>query len=459
MSDILVVDDNENYLKVIALRLESEGYGVKTAATSGEAIQSIREKPFDLTLLDLKLKETDGLSLMEELHAIRPEMPIIILTGHGSIESAVEAMQKGAQGYLTKPFDYREMLLQIEKCLEKRSLIEEVSRLKDLVKERYGFDNIVDKSKKMEKVLEQISLAADSDSVVHIEGESGTGKELIARTLHVASPRRSGPFVAVNCAAIPETLLESELFGYQMGAFTGAVKSNKGFFLRANGGSLFLDEISEMPLSMQPKLLRVLEDKRIYPLGGGEAIKVDTHIITASNKNLREEVSKGNFREDLFYRIHVIPIVLPPLRERRESIPFLARHFLIQYARKMKKNVKRFSPGAMHKLMGHDWPGNVRELKNSIEYAVAMSTGNVITEDLFLHVGSAEDQSPPSFKNAKEQFERQYLSDLISRAHGNVSVAAKMAAKHRPDLYELFRKYGINPADFRQTGSGKADDA
>lgn len=453
MSRILVVDDDEALRQVLKMRLEAEDYQVTAVEMPRDAVAVMRENTFDLALVDLMLKNQDGLRLMEDIHAIRPETPIIILTGHGSIESAVTAMKRGAQGYLTKPFDHRELLLQISKCIEKRDLLEEVTRLRQLVKERYGFDNIVGKSEKMERVLEQVSLAAGSDSVVHIEGESGTGKELIARALHVASQRRDGPFIAVNCAAIPENLIESELFGYERGAFTGAVKTRDGFFKRAHGGSLFLDEITEMPLAMQPKLLRVLEEKRVYPIGGSKTVEVDVRIITASNRNLKGEVKKGAFREDLFYRIHVIPIRLPPLRERKEEIPFLVRHFLAEFSRKMGKEVRRVSPGAMQRLMAYDWPGNVRELKNAVEYAVAMSTGDVVTRNLLMHVEEDLSEPFPTFKEAKRQCEREYLLRLIRRTGGNISVAARLAGKYRADLYTLFRRYGIEPDDYRDTGS------
>jgi two-component system response regulator GlrR len=280
-------------------------------------------------------------------------------------------------------------------------------------------------------------------------GESGTGKELIAKNLHLASPRRDGPFVPINCAAIPETLLESELFGYEKGAFTGASKAKKGLFVQAHKGTFFLDEISEMSLSMQAKLLRVLEEGEFYPLGGGKPAKVDVRVVAASNKNLEEEVDKGHFRKDLFYRINVIRIALPPLRERKEDIPPLVKHFLKKISRKMRKEIAGFSPNALRKMIHYHWPGNVRELENTIESAVAMSLKNVITQDLILQTQPLEEEGLKSFKEAKLDFEKTYLTQLIEFTQGNVTQAARLAGKHRADLYELFKKHNLDPAAFR----------
>ncbi|MGD2270582.1 MAG: sigma-54 dependent transcriptional regulator, partial [Desulfobacterales bacterium] len=294
MEKILVVDDDRNILTVIQMRLEAEKYQVLKATDSKRAIQFSKNNEIDLAIIDLILKEEDGIELMEKLHQINPDIPVIILTAHGSIDSAVQAMKKGAFNYLTKPFNYEELLMQINSCLEKSRLSKEVKNLRYLCGERYGFSNIIGNSDEMRKVLDQVSQAAETDSTVHIEGESGTGKELIAKSLHLASSRKNGPFVAINCAAIPETLLESELFGYKRGAFSGASRDRTGLFVEAHRGTFFLDEISEMPVSMQTKLLRVLEEREFYPLGSSKTVKVNTRLITASNKNLSEEVEKGN---------------------------------------------------------------------------------------------------------------------------------------------------------------------
>jgi two-component system response regulator GlrR len=386
---------------------------------------------------------------MEDVHRINPNIPVIILTAYGTINSAVNAMKKGAYSYLTKPFDGHELLVQIDNCLEQRRLSTEVKRLRNLVKEKYGFDNIIGKSKKMIKVFEQVTLAAATDSNVYIEGKSGTGKELIAKTLHVASARKDGPFVALNCAAIPENLMESELFGYEKGAFTGASSSKKGLFAEACSGTFFLDELSEMPLSMQVKMLRALEEKEFYSVGGRQTIKVDARIIAASNKNLEQEIKNGNFREDLFYRIHVIPIKLPPLNERKEDIPILSRHFLQKFSTEMGKEIEAFSTNAMQKLISYPWPGNIRELENTIECAVAMTKRNIITEDLILQTQNINIEGLKPFKRAKESFEKNYLIQLLELTRGNVSQAAKLAGKYRADLYELIKKYNLKITDFR----------
>ncbi len=450
MEKIMVVDDDPSILKVIRMRLEAQGYRVTTASDAPTAIRLAEGDLFDLVLVDLKLNGTDGIDLMQALHQINPEVPVIILTAYGTIKSAVDAMKKGAYGYLTKPFDHEELLLQTQNCLERSRLTQEVKNLKKIVKRRYGFENIITKSDRMETVLDQVAQAAESDSNVYIEGESGTGKELIARTLHLASARKDGPFVAINCAAIPETLLESELFGYQKGAFTDAASSKKGLFFQANHGTFFLDEISEMPLAMQAKFLRVLQEKEFYPVGAQKTIKVDTRFIASSNRKLDAEVKKGTFREDLFYRIHVIVIQLPPLRRRKEDIPLLANYFLNKYARQIQKEISGFAPAALQRLMLHDWPGNVRELENTVECAVALATQNIIPATSILPNQSVAEGGLQSLKDAKESFEKNYLIQLLELTRGNVSQAAKLAGKYRADLYDLLRKYGIKAADYRK---------
>jgi len=446
---ILVVDDDRNILKVIRMRLVSGGYYV-TPVTGAEAALKLAEKePFDLALIDLKLNGQDGIQLMENIHHINPHIPVIILTAHGTIKSAVHAMKKGAYSYLTKPFDGHELLQQINNCLEKNRLSKEVKRLRELVEQTYGFDKIIGNSDKIKRVLAQVAQAAATDSNVYIEGESGTGKELIAKSLHVASNRKDGPFIAVNCSAIPENLMESEMFGYEKGAFTGADRSKKGLFVQADFGTFFLDEISEMHSSMQVKMLRALEEKEFYPVGGRQTVKVDCRIIAASNKNLEQEIEKGNFREDLFYRIHVIPIKLPPLSERKEDIPILSRYFLQKISREMGKEIEEFSTDAMQKLISYPWPGNIRELENTIECAVAMTKRNIITEDLILQTQNISPEGLKSFKYAKESFEKNYLIQLFELTRGNVSKAADLAGKYRADIYELIKKYNLKLTDFR----------
>jgi two-component system response regulator GlrR len=451
MNKILVVDDDQSILQLIKIRMELENFQVFTAMDSENALAKVHAGIFDLALLDLKLNGSSGLDLMEDLHKIYPDMPIMILTGYGTINSAVEAMRKGAFSYLTKPLDFHELISQIKDCLEKNELPRDPRKQQQVIKERSGFDNVITKSEPMQKVMQQVAQAATTDSIVFITGESGTGKELVARNLHMASPRKDGPFVAINCAAIPENLLESELFGYEKGAFSGAQKRKPGLFAEAHGGTFFLDEISELPLSMQAKLLRVLEDKKIVPLGSTtKETTIDARILAVSNKNLEEEVKKGNFREDLFYRIHVISIAIPPLRDRPDDIRLLANHFLSKFSKDMGKRLVGFSANALHKLIRHSWPGNVRELENAVKSAVIMVDDEVITEDVILSAQRSGKNELKALKGAKEDFERNYLMQLLVLTRGNISQASKIAGKYRADVYELLKKYNLNPADFRK---------
>jgi two-component system, NtrC family, response regulator GlrR len=448
---VLIVDDDRNLLELLAMRLESSDFLVTAAGREQDAKDAAAAQLFDAAIVDLQLERQDGISLMEELHQLNPGMPVIILTAHGSIESAVDAMKRGAATYLTKPFDARELILHVERALETRRLSTEVARLRGLVTERYAFENIVAQSDAMQRVLEVVARVAMTDATVYLHGESGTGKELIARAVHVASGRKEKPFVAINCAALPENLLESELFGHEKGAFTGAVRSSKGLFLQANEGTILLDEIGDMPLSLQAKLLRVLQERQFYPVGGDQPREVDVRVIAATNKDLEKQVEQGVFREDLYYRLHVIPIAIPPLRDRKEDIPPLAEHFLRKAGAQMQKNVKGYTPRAMQRLMMHDWPGNVRELQNAIEYAMAMTREDMITEDLIVPAKYGEAGEPPrSLKEAKEIFEKGYLINLLRVTKGNVSGAAEMAGKYRADFYNLMKKYELNPADFKK---------
>lgn len=448
--NILVVDDDSNLLEVIRMRLESVKYDVVTAQNEEDTINLIKEHEIDLSVIDLQLEKTDGISLMEHLHRINPDVPVVILTAYGTIESAVEAMRRGAYSYLTKPFDHRELLLQIDQAMEKRKLALEVKRLQGLLAEKYDFSSIIARSDKMQRVLAQVAIIARTDSTVFIHGESGTGKELIAKAIHLGSGRKDGPFVAINCAAIPENLLESELFGYEKGAFSGAVQSTKGLFTQAHGGTLFLDEIGDMPLSLQSKILRVLQDRQVCPLGCKKPVEVDVRIIVATNKDLQKEVENRNFRQDLFYRIHVIPVSLPPLREKKEDIPFLVEHFIEKFSQKMTKKVKGITSQAMQKLMLHNWPGNVRELENTIEFAMAMTQTNIISDDLVLQTSiPAQDKLKP-FKEAKSEFEKEYLANILQLTQGNVSKASDLAGKYRADFYQLLKKYDLKPEEYKR---------
>lgn len=450
MDRLLVVDDDLNILKVLKMRLESEGFYVETASDIAEAKDMTVKNEYELAILDMKFTGGNGIELMKSIHEVDRDLPIIILTAHGTIESAVEAMKEGAYIYLTKPFDYRELLLQIKNGIEKSNLSREVRRLRGIIDKNNSIQNIIGRSEAMKQVFDLTTLAAQSNSNVFISGESGTGKGMIARALHQLSDRKDKAFVSLNCAAIPETLLESELFGFEKGAFTGAVANKKGLFLQADSGIIFLDEISEIPLSMQGKLLKAIEEKEFYPLGAQRPVKVDIRIISASNKDIEKEVEKGNFRNDLFYRIHVIPIRMPPLRERKEDIPLLVEYFLQKYATKMNKQIKNINSQALKKIMLYSWPGNVRELENVIECAAVMAKDDVINEDMLVVANQKDESTFRSFKESKQDFESSYLLELMKISKGNVSQAAKIAGKYRADLYALLEKYNLNPLDFRK---------
>lgn len=452
LGNILVIDDDLNLLELVKMRLETADYEVTAVSIEEEALEALKEQVFDLAIVDLQLAHQDGISLMEAFHQIRVDMPVVILTAHGSIESAVEAMKKGAYSYLTKPFDAQELLLQIRIALENRRLTSEVQRLETLLEERYDFSNIVARSEKMRSLLEKVSQIAKTDSTVYIQGESGTGKELIARAIHMASERKNKAFVAINCASLPEGLLESRLFGHEKGAFTGAVKSTKGLFTQAHEGTIFLDEIGDMPLSIQAMLLRVLQERQFYPVGSEKLVEVDVRVIVATNKDLEAMVKQGLFREDLYYRIHVIPVFLPPLRERKDDIPLLAEHFREKFGRQMNKEVKGLSPSALQKMMLYDWPGNVRELENTMEYAVAITQQDIIPEDLILQQTKGTTPSAPTLpplKEARNAYEKSYLIHLLEICKGNISNAAKLAGKYRSDFYDLLKKHDLKAEDFK----------
>ncbi len=452
LGKILVVDDDRNLLELVKMRLESAGYEVTAILKEEEAVQALKEQMFDLALVDLQLAHQDGISLMETILRIIPDLPVMILTAYGSIESAVEAMKKGAYSYITKPFDPQDLLLQIKMALENRRLTSEVKRLETLLEERYGFSNIVARSEQMRLLLDKVSQIAKTDSTVYIHGESGTGKELIAKAIHLASERKNNAFVAINCAALPESLLESRLFGHEKGAFTGAIRTTKGLFSRAEGGTIFLDEIGDMPLGIQAKLLRVLQERQFYPVGSEKLVEVDVRVIVATNKDLEALVKQGLFREDLFYRIHVIPLFLPPLRERKEDIPLLVEHFRKKFSQQMNKEVKGLSPSAVQKLMFYDWPGNVRELENTMEYAVAMTQEDIISEDLILPETKSTTSQPAlqPLKEARNAYEKNYLIHLLSICKGNISKASKLAGKYRADFYDLLKKHDLKIEDFKK---------
>ena len=447
---ILVVDDDEGLLHLLRMRLSALGFSVTPCTGGRDALTAARQETFDIAITDLRLRAEDGLALTEELMQIQPGLPVIILTAHGSIPNAVEAMQRGAFGYLTKPFDDKELKATLDKALIQLRMTREIQRLKSLVKELYGLENVIARSPAMQRLFQQVAQIADSDATILLTGETGTGKEVLARVLHANSRRSKGPFVALNCAAISETLFESELFGHIRGAFTNAVAAKRGLFQSANGGTLFLDEIAEMSLPMQVKLLRAVQEREVREVGADYATKVDVRIITATNKDLAESVKAGTFRHDLYYRVSVVPLAIPPLRERKDDIPLLAQHFLKQSAKRSNKDVRGFTPAAMHRLMVYPWPGNVRELENAVEKAVVMSRQDMVLPELLPTAGVASDIGLKPLTEAKEEFERSYLRNVLQMTGGNISRAAQFAGRYRADFYKMLKKYGLHPSMLKE---------
>ncbi|MCZ6801605.1 MAG: sigma-54 dependent transcriptional regulator [Nitrospirae bacterium] len=442
---ILVVDDDEGLLTLLRMRLAAQGFSVVTCANGKSAIARVQEELFDFAILDFRLPDYNGLKVMEELLLLHSSLPVLILTAHGCIPDAVEAMKRGAFGYLTKPFEDRELRASIEKGLSQKRMSQEIHRLKMLVNELYGMENVVARSPQMQELFQQVSRVAGTDATVCISGETGTGKEVIARVLHCNSQRVNGPFVGVNCAAIPETLFESELFGHMKGSFTGAHQSKVGLFQSANRGTLFLDEIGEVPLMLQGKLLRAIQEREVLAIGGREPLKVDVRLITATNKDLGLLVKEGKFREDLYYRIQVVPLRILPLRERRQDIVFLAQHFLKISCARLNKSIRGFVPEALQQLMVYSWPGNVRELENVVEYAVIMANQDMLTPELMPIARGRGQGGLPPLTEAKETFERDYLKDLLQISEGNISRASQIAGRYRADFYKLLKKYQLYP--------------
>lgn len=448
---ILVIDDEENMLELYSRILGKEGYKVTTALTAEEALDLFRSKVFDLIIADLALPGMNGVELLKKVKEEDPDIPYILITAYGTVESAVEAMKLGAFDYIPKPFQTEELKIVIKKALKEYQLAQELKRLRSEVKERYSFGNIVGRSKKMLAIFDLVGRVAASNSTVLIQGESGTGKELIARAIHYNSLRKDKPFVAIDCSILPETLLESELFGHVRGAFTGAMKAKKGLFEEANGGTIFLDEIGNISLPIQAKLLRVLQEREIKPLGSTETIKVDVRIIAATNTDLKELVASGAFREDLYYRIAVIPIVLPPLRERKEDIPLLVDCFLEKFSKENNKPLKRITPKALALLTEYDWPGNVRELENIIERAVLVSDSEEIDESCFpseiRRLGDESVSLNISLKGevnkVKGSVEIEAIKKALALCGGNKTLAAKKLGISRSSLYNKLKEYGI----------------
>lgn len=445
---ILVVDDETSHRTMLNAVLSSEGYQIFEADDGRTAIQAVEREFYDLILMDVRMTELDGIEALQEVKKISPEIPIIIMTAYGSVETAVDALKSGAYDYLTKPLDIEELKILIHKALDHHRLKEENIVLRERLGDRFDFSRIIGKSKSMKDLFETLSLIAPSNATVLIYGESGTGKEIVANALHQNSPRAKRSFIKVSCAAIPETLLESELFGHERGAFTGAISRKEGRFQMANGGTIFLDEVSEMSPATQVKLLRVLQEREFEPLGSTRTISVDIRIIAATNKNLEEEVKEGNFREDLFYRLNVVPIEVPPLRRRKEDIPLLAKHFLNVYREKNQIPIKGFLSQTVDLMMRYDWPGNIRELENAIERAVLLCRGEYISLDDLPHPVQrvqGEEQPRvfvPSGMTLKE-VEKEVIVQTLEETEGNRTQTARILGVSRKTLQNKLKEYGI----------------
>ena len=452
--NILIVDDEEVLQDVLTVLVRKEGHNPVSAYTGEDAIEILEREDIDLILLDMMLPGMHGMQVLREIRRRWPDQVVIVITAYSSIESAIEAMREGALHYIPKPFKNEEVLLTIRKGLEQRSLTQENRSLREQLRQRFAFDNIIGKSKPMQQVYDLIRLAAPSKSNILILGDSGTGKELVAKAIHHHSRRSHGPFVTVNSGSMPADLLESNLFGHVRGAFTGAISSKKGLFEIANNGSIFFDEIGNIPLDTQAKLLRVIQEKEFMRLGGIDTVRVDVRIIAATNADLETAVQQGAFREDLYYRLNVIVINLPPLRKRTEDIPLLAQHFLSHFARENEKQIREISPRAMEVLLDYFWPGNVRELENVIERAVVLSTGEVLDVDLLPpSVRSPESVGlpPPSlpangipFKDAVSEYERQIIIKALQACGGVQKRAAELLQVKPTTLHEMMKRLNIS---------------
>ncbi len=444
---ILTVDDDPDILKLLNMRLNAAGYQTMSASNGEEALAQIAINRPALVISDLRMPGMDGLSLFDAIHQSDPALPLIMLTAHGSIPEAVDATQRGVFGFLTKPFDSKSLLQQVEAAL--RTTAGTNTGQQDVSVESWRAE-IMTRSPQMENLLGQAKLISSSDASVLIQGESGTGKELLARAIHQASPRRNHPFIAINCGAIPEQLLESELFGHSKGAFTGALRDHRGLFQSADGGTLFLDEIGDMPMPLQVKLLRALQERTIRPVGSSASIPVDVRVISATHRNLAEEMKAGRFREDLYYRINVVGLELPALAARREDISLLANSFLHRLSEKYGKRLNGFAPEAMELLIAAPWPGNVRQLQNIVEQTVVLSTTSLVPASLVQKALHDDIGGILPFETARKNFERDYLIKLLKATNGSVTQAARLAQRNRTEFYKLLQRHELTPALFKE---------
>ncbi|ARU94934.1 two-component system response regulator GlrR [Tatumella citrea] len=436
---LLLVDDDPGILKLLGMRLRSEGFLVAACENGTDALRHLIREPVDLVISDLRMDHMDGLTLFGEIQKQFPGMPVIILTAHGSIPEAVSATQQGVCSFLTKPVNRDALYQAIDQALAQRGT----------VTEHQLSDTIVTRSPVMMRLLEQAQMVARSDVSILIQGQSGTGKEVLAKAIHHASPRQNRPFIAINCGALPEQLLESELFGHAKGAFTGALNAREGLFQAAQGGTLFLDEIGDMPAALQVKLLRVLQERTVRPLGSNQDVAIDVRVISATHRDLPKAMEKKEFREDLYYRLNVVTLRLPSLNDRAEDIPLLANALLRQAADRHKPHIRSFSAEAMKRLIAASWPGNVRQLVNVIEQCVALSTAPVITDRLVEQALAGENTALLTFAEARNQFELNYLRKLLQMTQGNVTHAARLAGRNRTEFYKLLSRHELDASDFK----------
>lgn len=442
--NILIVDDDKDILKLISMRLNAAGYATSTAGNGAEALSAIELQHPDLVISDLRMPAMDGMALLDAIQQSQPTLPVILLTAHGSIPDAVRATQRGVFSFLTKPFDSQELLQQVASALRLNGMPQD-----DVEHDNAWRANILTRSPVMENLLRQAKMVADTDASVFIQGESGSGKELLARAIHNRSQRNTKPFIAINCGAIPENLLESELFGHSKGAFTGAINNHIGLFQSAEGGTLFLDEIGDMPLNLQVKVLRALQERTIRPVGSTVNVDIDVRLISATHRNLTVEMREGRFREDLFYRINVVSLEIPALAHRREDISLMANHFLHTFNQKYKKSLRGFAPEAVEILITAPWPGNVRQLQNIVEQTVVLATTHIITANLVQKALQDAENSIVPFETARRKFEQNYLVALLKATQGNVTQAAKLAQRNRTEFYRLLERHHIQASAFK----------
>lgn len=455
---VLVIDDEQAILKVMSGNLKQKGFSVVAADSAIEGLKLINQQIFDTVIIDYQMPQMNGLEFLDKLKEFEIDVPVVMVTAYGTIETAVDAMKKGAINYLTKPINYEEMWITVKNAVDKQKLQREVTTLRKEIGDKFGLQNFVGKNEKIMQVLEKVLQIAETNATVLIQGETGTGKELIARAIHLNSLRKHNPFIKLNCAAIPENLLESELFGHEKGSFTNAVKQHIGKFEQAHSGTIYLDEVGDISLAVQSKLLRVLQEGEFDRVGGSRTLQVDTRVIATTNKNLEEAVEKKEFRNDLFYRLNVLPVWLPPLRERKDDIPLLAEHFVKLYSIKNKKVVKPISKNVMDALVNYPWPGNIRELENIMERAVIMEKGEKIAEaDLPAKYNLNLDETinldgDLNFKKMKnrliEHFEREYISKLLRKYNGNISKASAKAELNYKNFFEKMKRYEIKKQNF-----------